>query len=572
MGPAVFALPALFCYNEHIMQILLMKHTGDTTVNIDIEKGTTIEQIYRMYEDEVPYTILAGRLNNRIVGLTHTIEEPCVLTLLDMRSQAANLAYQHGLTMMYLYCIEHVIGRAGVEIQNSLNKGIYTEIKTKKQITAEQVGLIEEAMHKLAEDDKPFVKSYMNRKDTLEFLKKADLEEKRKIVENHPEADRFKLYTLDGFGNFFYDIMPPSTGYIKIFELKKYRRGVLLRFPYMDDPNKLPEYVDEKKMYSAFSEAKRWQRLLDIQYVNDLNEKIADGKMREVILLSEALHEKRIVEIAGAITTQRKRIILIAGPSSSGKTTFARRLCIQLKVNGQNPLYLGTDDYFVNRDETPLDENNEPNYEGLDALDIELFEHDMNALLEGEEVDLPTFDFIRGIKIFGRRRTKLTEGQPIVIEGIHALNNALTQHIADKWKYKIYISPLTQLNIDNHNRIPTTDLRMLRRIVRDNKYRGHSASETILEWPKVRRGEDRNIFPYNAEADEFFNSVHIYELGVLRKYAEPLLRAVGPEEIGYGEAQRLLKLLEFFDVVQDDYLIVNNSILREFIGGSIYVE
>ena len=272
------------------------------------------------------------------------------------------------------------------------------------------------------------------------------------------------------------------------------------------------------------------------------------------------------------IKKQHKRIILIAGPSSSGKTTFARRLCIQLKVNGLNPLYMGTDDYFVERENSPLDEHGEKDYENLRALDIHLFNDNMNDLLAGKEVDLPTFDFMTGHKVFGERITSIKPVQPIVIEGIHALNEKLTEYIPKEEKFKIYISPLTQLNIDAHNRIPTTDERMLRRMVRDNLYRGHNAQSTINSWPKVRAGEDVNIFPYNSEADVLFNSYHVYEIAVLKKYAEPLLRQITPEEPEYAEAIRMLKFLRFFKTIDDDHVIVNNSIIREFIGGSIFVE
>jgi uridine kinase len=271
------------------------------------------------------------------------------------------------------------------------------------------------------------------------------------------------------------------------------------------------------------------------------------------------------------ITQQKKRIVLICGPSSSGKTTFARRLIIQLRVNGLEPLYLGTDDYFVERTQTPVDENGEPNFEDIEALDIELFNRDMNGLLKGDEVDIPTFDFLKGTKVFGKRITRAKKGQPIIIEGIHGLNKQLTADIPDEEKFKIYISPLTQLNIDEHNRIPTTDARMLRRMVRDYQFRGHTAQSTIQAWPKVRKGEDKNIFPYNGEADVFFNSVHIYELNVLKKYAEPLLRSITREEPEYSEAVRMLKFLQYFKTIEDDSIIVNNSIIREFIGGSIFV-
>ena len=406
----------------------------------------------------------------------------------------------------------------------------------------------------------------------MDILAQDGLKEKQRILSESLDLNQVKFYSLNGVRDFFYGLMVPSTGYIKYFELMKYRRGVLLRFPHPSDPNVIPEYEDEKKMYQAFGEQTKWDKLLDVNYVADLNDKIENGQYKELIQLSEALHEKKIAEIADMIKKQHKRIILIAGPSSSGKTTFARRLCIQLKVNGLNPLYMGTDDYFVERENSPLDEHGEKDYENLRALDIHLFNDNMNDLLAGKEVDLPTFDFMTGHKVFGERITSIKPVQPIVIEGIHALNEKLTEYIPKEEKFKIYISPLTQLNIDAHNRIPTTDERMLRRMVRDNLYRGHNAQSTINSWPKVRAGEDVNIFPYNSEADVLFNSYHVYEIAVLKKYAEPLLRQITPEEPEYAEAIRMLKFLRFFKTIDDDHVIVNNSIIREFIGGSIFVE
>jgi len=539
--------------------------------HVKIEKGITIEELVAQFKQELPYTILAAKLNNKIVELTSIIEQECNVELLDMRTQSANLIYQYSLSLLYLKAVNDVLGKVPVEIENSLNKGLYTEIKSFEPVTREQVKSIEARMHQLVSEDLPFVKKVVTREEALPILSEDGYKEKTRMLLNSG-VKQVKFYSLEGYRNFFYGLMVPSTGYLTHFELKKYRRGVLLRFPHPSAPDKIPVYVDEKKLYSAFGEVKKWGKLMNVSFVSDLNEKVLNGSYKELVQLSEALQEKKIVEIADMITKQRKRIILIAGPSSSGKTTFARRLCIQLKVNGLEPLYMGTDDYFVERTETPLDEHNEPDFENLIALDIKLFNENMNDLLAGREVDLPTFDFMKGTKHFGGRMTRVKPRQPIVIEGIHALNKDLTAYIEDEEKFKIYISPLTQLNIDNHNRTPTTDARMLRRMVRDYRYRGHTAQSTIRLWPKVRAGEDKNIFPFSGEADVLFNSAHIYELSVLKKYAAPLLEGVKPEEPEYSEAVRMLKFLRFFETIEDDSIIVNNSIIREFIGGSIFVD
>ena len=554
------------------MKINLRLQPGSEFLQIEKEEPLTIAQLAREYEHELPYTVIIARVNGVDRELTFVLEEDAEVELLDMRTHSADLAYQHSLSLIYLKSVMDVLGDFPVEIENSLNKGLYTEIKTKTPVTEEQVKAVEDRMRQLVDKDIPIICETFSKEKAVAIWKKYNYPEKSKLLANAENIDEAKFYRIEGYRNFFFGLMVPSTGYIKYFELRKYRRGVLLRFPYSSKPDEIMPFVDDRKLYTAFGEAKKWQRLLDVSYLEDLNSRIRKGDARDLILLSEALHEKKIAEIADRITGEKKRIVLIAGPSSSGKTTFARRLCIQLRVNGLEPLYMGTDDYFVERSETPLGEDGLPNYEDLDALDIKLFNDNMNSLLAGKETDIPEFDFLTGRKMFGKRITSIKKSQPIVIEGIHALNGQLTEYIADDEKYKIYISPFTQLNIDVHNRVPTTDARMLRRIVRDYKYRGHSAADTIALWPKVRAGEDKNIFPYNGEADTLFNSALAYELSILKKYAMPLLQEVEPDSPQYSEALRMMDFIKFFDVIDDESYVPNNSIMREFIGGSIFVE
>ena len=554
------------------MNIKLVKELRAPAVDISVQKGTTIEELYRQFEDSLPYTVLAAKINNKIESLEYKIESECRIEFLDMRTQAASLIYQNSLILLYLKAVEDVLGKSDVDIENAINKGLYTEIKTSKPVTSKEVKAIEHRMKELVNEDLPFLKENLTKKEATDRFMDMGCPEKTILLNEDPEIRKIPFYSLGGYKDFFYGQMVPSTGYIKHFELRKYRRGVLLRFPQISSPDRIPEYVDEKMLYKTFGEQSRWGKLMGITYVSDLNRKIEEGKFNELIQLSEALHERRVVEIADMITKQNKRIVLIAGPSSSGKTTFARRLCIQLRVNGLEPLYMSTDDYFVERSDTPLDEYGEKNFEDIEAIDVDLFNRNMNDLLAGKTVDLPTFDFIKGAKIYGKRITSIKGNQLLVIEGIHTLNEALTFEIPKEEKFKIYISPLTQLNIDSHNRIVTTDHRMLRRMVRDYKYRGYSAQNTIASWPKVRAGEDKNIFPFSNEADVLFNSVHLYEICVLKKYAQPLLSSIKPEEPEYSDAVRMLNFLRFFRTVEDDSAIVNNSILREFIGGSVFVD
>ncbi len=554
-----------------MLTVKLITQPGEDPVEIQVEKGTTLESLVKGYQDKLPYRILAARVNNLVRELTKSIDEPSTVVLLDMRNISANRIYQNGISFIYLKAVNDVLGNIKVNIENSLNKGLYTEIKTKEHLTPEDINRIQKRMDELVRADIPFIRKILLRSEALELFSCGNHEEKKRMLCRAPHVEKVPVYSCDGFLNFFYGQMVPSTGYLEYFELKKYRNGVLLRFPEPSAPDRIPPYRNDAKLYRAFGEAKKWGNLMGISYVEDLNQKISTGEYKEIIQISEALHEKKIANIADDIIRNKKRIILISGPSSSGKTTFAKRLSIQLRVGGEKALYIGTDDYFVERHQTPKLPDGSPNFEDIEALDIELFNRNINDLLAGKEVDLPAFDFLEGKKRYGHRIIKINRDQPIIIEGIHSLNRVLTAGIDDGEKYKIYISPFTQLSIDNHNRIPTTDARLLRRMVRDHQFRGYSADRTIEQWIKVRAGEDKNIFPFNDEADMLFNSAHIYELGVLKKYVEPMLEAIGPDNEAYSEAIRLLKFLRFFSTIEDDTVIANNSILREFIGGSIIV-
>ena len=535
------------------------------------DKPITVEEIVEELQPELPYEIIACLIHHEFKRLNYLIEEDTEVELSDIRDKGTYKIFQSSLLMLYIKAVHDVLGSdVGVLVNNALNRGIYTTIKS-SSVTKNTVVKIENRMFELVEMDLPFEENKMPREEMLELLKEKGNKSSYQTLKHLPDLKYINLYSLGTELELFYTPLTTRTSHLKNFELRRYKNGILLRFAQPDCPGEIPPYENEEMLYKAFAEETRWGKITGIQYSWDVNKMILRNQYVDLILLTEALHEKKISEIATQIYKSKKRIILIAGPSSSGKTTFAKRLCMQLRVNGLRPLYLGTDDYFVERTETPIGPDGKPNFEDLEALDIKLFTSQMNDLLEGKKVDIPTFNFIEGKKKYGDRITSIDASQPIVIEGIHALNPELTKGIADEEKYHIYISPLTQLNIDEHNRISTTDARMLRRIVRDYQFRGYSAANTIKAWPSVRRGEEKNIFPYYNRADTFFNSQCLYELAALKKIARPLLEEIKPEDEAYSDAQRMLEFLEYFVELEDFSAIPNNSIMREFIGGSIFM-
>ena len=542
---------------------------SEKELTLEVPKNTTIAEL--LQEVNTEHHIYAALINHKHVHFSECVHDLDVIQLQDIRASYGNTCYQSTLTLLYLKAIHDVMGKnVTVTIANSLSKGLFTVIHA-GNVTDDLAKEIEERMHELVEENLEIKEEYVDRDTAIELLKDAKDKKSIDLLKTASDLKNVYVITLADEKMMTFVHALPSTSHVPFFEVRRYRNGLLLRFPHPNFPDQIPPYEEQKLLYDAFSEETQWEKLLKVSFASDLNRMIEKKESKDLIMLSEALHEKKIAMIAEQIQSAKKRIILIAGPSSSGKTTFAKRLCIQLKVIGLNPLYLGTDDYFVNRDEMIPDENGKLDFEALEAVDLHLFETQMNALLHGEKVDLPEFDFITGKKVFGKRITSIDASQPIVIEGIHGLNPQLTEGIDDSEKFKIYISPLTQINLDAHHRIPTTDARMLRRMVRDNRTRGRDGAVTISSWPSVRHGEEKYIFPFNKEADVFFNSQCVYELAVLKKYATPLLEKVQPDQAEYAEAQRMLQFLSCFASIDDDSIIANNSIIREFIGGSILV-
>ncbi|MBR5755010.1 MAG: hypothetical protein IKX97_04225 [Erysipelotrichaceae bacterium] len=547
-----------------------------TIVNLDdrviqFEEDTVMEDILKQVQDELPYPIYLAKLDNAYRALTHRMTHDSEIEFLDLRNQQAWLVYQNSLTLIFIKAVHDVLGKnVLVTVNNSLNKGLY--ITSTHKFNEQDIQNVSDRMRQIIDADMPIVKEHMTKEAARKLARKQKLVEAIKLLDSITNIDDIEIYSLDDEIQIFYSLMVPSTGYVKLFEINAFRNGLILRYPHPSNPNELAAYEEQELLYNAFSEATKWGQLMNVNFVCDLNERIINDNVDEMILMQEALHEKRIGDISDMICERKARVVLICGPSSSGKTTFAKRLCIQLGVNGIKTLYLGTDDYYKEYDERVYDENGEVDLESIRAIDTKLFMSDINRLLNGEEVDLPRYDFSIPGKVFGERLTRLKGNQIIVIEGIHAMNDELTKDIDDSEKFKIYISPFTPISIDHHNRISTTDARMLRRLVRDYKFRSSPAERTISMWPKVRSSEDANIFPYNSKADVFFNSNCIYEFSVIKKYAEPLLKRIKRDEEEYAEAQRMLSFLKYFDPIYDDSSIPNNSIIREFIGGSIIVK
>ncbi|MBR3331553.1 MAG: nucleoside kinase [Mogibacterium sp.] len=477
-------------------------------------------------------------------------------------------AYHNTAILIYLKAVKSVFEHADVTIGNSLNQGYYSYINLGgAQLTTSDIHKIRDKMEKIIAHDTEIVIEHDTAGHAAEKWKSLGYPEKAELFAERPKDEIAEIAELHNYRNCMYCDLLPTSGYINSFELRPYRNGLLLRLPNALHNHTIPDYRDDDKLYEAYAECRRMRKYTGISYLADINREIRNGNTDEIIRQSEWLQSRQLEEFAEKIVENHKKVVLIAGPSSSGKTTTAKRICAEIeRLTGEDPLYLGTDDYFVERGMTPLGPDGKPDFEGLGAVDLELFNNQMEALLAGREADIPEFDFVNGTKVFGKRITTLKKNQVLVIEGIHSLNDVLTENIPRADKFKIYISPLTQIAVDRHNRVSTADARLLRRMVRDNQFRGYNAEATLEAWPKVRAGESVNIFPYSSSADVVFNSSTVYETNMLKTFAEPLLKAIPESSAQYDEAKRILMFMKYFDKIESTDAVPDNAILREFIG------
>ncbi|MFZ5987287.1 MAG: nucleoside kinase [Bacillota bacterium] len=536
----------------------------------EVLEGISLLELSREYEKEYKSTIVAAKVNNDIKELSYHLYDSCRIEFIDLTHDDGMRIYRRSLSFILIKAVNDLFPDRKVVISHSISKGIYCEIKGDTELTEAEVKMIDDRMKILVSLRIPFIKKIMSLDEAKEIFRKIGRMDRFHAIE-HRKKPYVTIYDCDDFEDYFYGYMVPDTGYLKKFSLKYYAPGLILMFPDKTNPDIIPKFKEQKKLFSIFKEYKSWGRILGVANVGALNDIIKEGGINELIRIAEALHEKKIAQIADMIAFNKfkKKVVLIAGPSSSGKTTFAQRLAIQLRVNGLRPVTISLDDYFVNRDDTPKDENGDYDFEALEAIDIKLFNQHLADLVAGKEVEVPIFNFPNGCRENFCRKLKIDDDQLLIIEGIHGLNEKLTSSIPKESKFKIYVSALTSMNIDDHNRIPTTDTRVIRRIVRDFQFRGCSASNTINRWPSVRRGEEKNIFPFQEEADIMFNSSLIFELGVLKTLAEPLLRDLDASQPEYSEARRLIEFLRNFLPIESKE-IPANSIIREFIGGSCF--
>ncbi len=539
----------------------------------EFPEGSSLLDIYNGFNLAMPYGPVSAKVNNKVESLDFRVYYNKDIEFLDITSSSGMRTYVRSLFFVLVKAVEELYPQGNISLEHPISKGYFCKLHIDRTIGLDDVQRIKQKMQEIIAADIPYTRTECHTEKVVRLFEERGMPDKARLLDTYGQLYSY-YYQLGDTVDCYYSSLVPSTGYIHLFDIVKYYDGLLLRIPSRENPTKLEEVVKQEKMLEVFQEYHRWNQILGISTVGDLNVACNEGHATDLINVSEALQEKKIAQIADEITHRnqdgkRVKLVLISGPSSSGKTTFSKRLSIQLMTNGLKPYPISLDDYFVNRNDTPLDENGKHDFESLYAVDLPFFEEQLTTLLNGGEVELPRYNFTTGKREMSGKKLRIDEHMILIIEGIHALNPALTPHIPNENKYKVYVSALTTILLDNHNYIPTTDNRLLRRIIRDYKYRNYSAEETIARWPSVRAGEEKWIFPYQENADAMFNSALLFELAVLKDYVEPVLRKVPNRCPEYSEAHRLLRFLNYFVSVQDKEL-PPTSLLREFLGGSSF--
>ena len=548
-----------------------LKNTGERK---QVPIASSLVDIIKIFNFKMPYLIANAKVNNRTESLAYKVYRPKLVEFVDITSQSAMRTYVRSLCFILAKAVNDVLPDAITYIEHAVSKGYFFHIEIDGEtdkVTENQLDTIRKRMREIVEADYPFISHEEETAEVVKLFRKNRMEDKALLL----ETSNFmysRYFELDGYINYFYGCLTPSTGYITIFDIIRYNGGFLLQIPNRQTPDRLEDFIRQDKLLNIYREHLHFLKMTGLDNVGDLNKAKQMNRISDVIQVAEAYQAKQIGDIASQIAERYNdgvRVILISGPTSSGKTTFRKRLEVQLLVNMLKPVGISLDDYFVNREDTPKDESGDYDYESLYALDLPLFEENMLALMKGIEVEMPTYNFTTGEREYRDNRLKIDEKNILIVEGIHALNPELTAHIPEEKKFMVYVSALTSISLDNHNWIPASDNRLLRRITRDYTYRNYSAMDTISRWDSVRRGEDKWIFPYQENADVMFNSAMIYELGSLRRHVEPILQQVPRTAPEYAEAYRLLKFLSYFNYITDREL-PPTSLLREFVGGSSF--
>ncbi|MBE6249103.1 MAG: nucleoside kinase [Prevotella sp.] len=537
--------------------------------NLKVSIGSTLSEIFSQLGLEMEYGPVSAKVNNKVEGMHYRVYKQKDIEFLDLRSASGIRAYTRTLFMILCKAAHDLYPGCKVAIDIPVSNGYYVDLTLDRAVTPDDVAAIRQRMQQLIDAKLPIHRYESTTEEAIDMFRQAGTMSKVKLLESSGRLYT-TYYDLDGYKDYYYGTLLTNTSEIHLFGLEYYYDGLLLRIPSREDPAQLGAFIRQDKMFEIFKEHHRWQDILGVSTIGDLNNAIDKGYTPQLIQISEALQEKKIASIADNIAHQKGvKMVLIAGPSSSGKTTTCKRLSVQLAVNGLKPIGISLDDYFLDREQTPKDETGDYDFEHLHALNIPLLNEQMNALFRGEEVELPRYNFQKGKSEWSGKKLKLSGKEILVVEGIHALNPELTKDIPEEQIYRVYASALTTILLDNHNYIPTTDNRLLRRIIRDHKYRGVSAKETIHRWPSVRKGENRWIFPYQENADAMFNTAMLFELAVIKRQAEPLLEQVPENCEEYAEAYRLLKFLKYIKPIPEDQ-IPPTSLLREFLGGSSF--